>query len=69
MHFAVWVSVLQRVRVRAPVAVRVTVRVTGGLLPTTSHSIFYSRVGQIAVFSRSQSGCIGHGVACWALEV
>ena len=29
-------------------------RVGGGLLPTTSHSIFYSRVGQIAIFSHCQ---------------
>ena len=27
---------------------------SGGLLPTTSHSIFYSRVGQIATFCRCQ---------------
>ena len=26
----------------------------GGLLPTNSHSIFYSRVGQIAIFSHWQ---------------
>ena len=26
----------------------------GGLLPTTSHSICYSRVGQIAIFSHCQ---------------
>ena len=26
----------------------------GGLLPTTSHSIFYSRFGQIAIFSHCQ---------------
>ena len=35
--------------------VRVTVRVRGGgLLPTTSHSIFYSRVGQTGLFSHCQ---------------
>ena len=33
--------------------VRVRVR-RGGLLPATSHSIFYSRVGQIAIFSHCQ---------------
>ena len=26
----------------------------GGILPMTSHSIFYSRVGQIAIFSHCQ---------------
>ena len=37
------------IRVRVGVRVRVRVRVRGGLLPTTSHSIFYRRVGQIAI--------------------
>ena len=45
-----------RVRVRVRDRVRVSVRVRdwvrgGGLLPTTSHSIFYSSVGQIAKIS------------------
>ena len=38
-----------RVRVRVRVRVR-----GGGLLPTTSHSMFCSRVGQIAIFSHCQ---------------
>ena len=38
------------------VRVGVRVRVTGGLLPTTSHSTFYSRVSQIAIFSHCQPG-------------
>ena len=29
-------------------------KVRGGILPTTSHSIFYSGVGQIAIFSHCQ---------------
>ena len=33
---------------------RVGFRVREGLLPTTLHSIFYSRVDQIAIFSRCQ---------------
>ena len=36
------------------VLVGVRVRVRGGLLPTTSHSIFHSRVGPIAIFSHWQ---------------
>ena len=56
-----------RVRLRVGVRVRVRVRVRvilvsasrsglglGGLLSTTSHSIFYSRVGQIAIISHCQ---------------
>ena len=43
-----------RVRVRVRVTVRVTVTVRWGLLPTTSHSILYSRVGQIVIFSHCQ---------------
>ena len=45
-----------RVRVRAQVSVRVRVRaqVRGGILLTTSHSNFYSLVGQIAIFSHCE---------------
>ena len=46
-----------RVRVRVSARARVTVMVRvggGGLFPTTSHSIFYSRVGQIATLSHRQ---------------
>ena len=43
-----------RVRVRFRVRVKVRVRLSRGLLPTTSHSIFNSRVGQIAIFSHCQ---------------
>ena len=39
----------------AGVGVMPTIRVLGGgLLPATSHSIFYSRVGQIAIFGHCQ---------------
>ena len=64
------VRVSVRVAVRVKVKVKVRVRVwlsiahlglgsglvlgLGGLLPTPSHSIFYSRVGQIAIFSHCQ---------------
>ena len=44
-RFPTWI----RVEVRARVWVR-----DRGLLPTTSHSIFYSRVGQMAIFSNCQ---------------
>ena len=41
-----------RLRIRVRVRLRVRVRVRGkGVLPTTLHSIFYSRGGQIAIFS------------------
>ena len=43
-----------RLKVRVKVRVTVKVKVRGGLLPTTSHSIFDSRVGQIVIFSHSQ---------------
>ena len=45
------------VKVRARARVRIGVRVRGDnflRLPTTSHSILYSRVGPIAVFSHCQ---------------
>ena len=42
------------IRAKVKVRVRVRVRVTGGLLATTSHSTFYSSVGQIAIFSHCQ---------------
>ena len=49
------VGVRVGVRVMVGFRVRVRVRVRGrGLLPTTSHCIFYSRVGQIAIFSHCQ---------------
>ena len=38
----------------ARVEVRVSVRFGGGLLPTTSHFIFYSEVGLLAIFSHCQ---------------
>ena len=38
------------IRVRVRVRVRVRIRGGGALLPTTSHSIFCSRVGPIAIF-------------------
>ena len=46
------VSIATRVRVRDRVRIRDIVR--GGLLPTNSHSIFYNRVGQIAIFNHCQ---------------
>ena len=39
---------------RVMVGVMVRVMVGGGLLPTTSHSIFYSRVGQIGILSHCE---------------
>ena len=47
-------SVSVRVRVRVNVRLRVRVRGGAGVVPTTSHSDFYSRVGQIAIFSHCQ---------------
>ena len=49
------VRVRVRVRVMFRVRVRVRVRVRGGLLPTTSNSICYSRVDKLAIFSHCQS--------------
>ena len=49
----VTVRVRVRVRVRDRIKGRVKVR-GGGLLPTTSHSTFYRRVGHIATFSHCQ---------------
>ena len=48
------IGVRVRVRIRVRDQVRARAWVRGELLPTTSHSIFYSRVGQIAIFSQCQ---------------
>ena len=60
---------MARVRVRARVRARVSARVSarvrardrvrGRLLRTTSHSIFYSRASQIAIFSHGQPMSLG----------
>ena len=50
----VQVRVQIRVRVQVQVRLRVRERVGEGLLSTTSHSIFYGRVGLIAIFSHCQ---------------
>ena len=54
VRFRVRVRVSVTVRVRLRLRVRVKSRARGGLLPTTSHSIFYNTVGQIAIFSHCQ---------------
>ena len=48
------VSVRVGARAMVRIGVRVRIRVKRGLLPTTSHYIFYSRVGQIAIFRHCQ---------------
>ena len=45
---------LVRVRVRVVSGLGLGLQLGGGLLPKTSHSIFYIRVGQIAIFSHCQ---------------
>ena len=57
VRVGVGVRVRVQVRVRVGVGVRVGVPVRvsgGGILPTTSHSVFYGRVGPIVIFSHWQ---------------
>ena len=51
---ALRVRVRVGIKIRVRVRVGIKIRVRWGLLPTTSHSIFYGRVGQIAIFSHCQ---------------